>query len=133
MEFVFLGAVVVALGVVEVGHFPIITYYEKETSPNVIAKIPGIGILVLVPALLAAPATHLVRLLTTPLCIHMYARNGAVWSCTARPKGPCIVPPICALWSPGNPTWNYAGSRTRISWKVVCDLLVSLALWCFYW
>ena len=24
-----------------------------------------------------------------------------------------------ALWSPGNPIWNYAGSRTRISWKVV--------------
>ena len=77
---------------------------------------------------LRAPATHLAHLLTAPSCIHMYARNGAVWSCTARPKGPCIVPPICALWSPGNPIWNYAGSRTRNSWKVVCDLLVSLAL-----
>ena len=82
------------------------------------------------PALLAAPAAHLARWLTTPSCIHMYARNGAVWFCTARPEGSCSVPLIALSGSLGqSPIWNYAGSRTRISWKAVDELLaLSLAL-----
>ena len=74
--------------------------------------------------MLAAPAAHLARWLTTPSCIHMYARNGAVWFCTARPEGSCFVPLIALSGSLGqSPIWNYAGSRTRISWNVVDELL----------
>ena len=50
--------------------------------------------------LLAAPAVHLARWLTTPSCIHMYARNGAVWFCTVRTEGSCSVPPTSPLWIP---------------------------------
>ena len=31
--------------------------------------------------------------------------------------------PALSVGPSGNPIWNYAGSRTRISWKVVDELL----------
>ena len=93
--------------------------------------------------LLAAPAVHLARWLTTPSCIHMYARNGAVWFCTARPEGSCSVPPTSALWVPGQSYLELCRladadqlesvvdellALSRISWKVVDELLALSAL-----